>query len=76
MAMKWVAQMPVPETKAASASQAERPAALLRACSRIEKAVSEASRQITRDEHQTIIVIVDYAGVDTSMAPSSGGQPP
>jgi hypothetical protein len=45
--MKWVAQMPVPETKAASASQAPRRPAPLRACSRIEKAVSDASRQIT-----------------------------
>ena len=46
MAMKWVAQMPVPETKAASASQADRRAAPPRARSRIEKAVNEASRQM------------------------------
>ena len=46
MAMKWVDQMPVPETKAASASQAARRPVSARARSRIEKAVTAASRQM------------------------------
>ena len=46
MAMKWVAQMPVPATKPASAVHAQGRRSARRACSKIEKAVKAASRQI------------------------------
>ena len=67
--------MPVPETKAASASQAARRLAAARACSRIEKAVIAASRQmIPGDDDQPEIMLLGDAGVDAQHGVSIRSQ--